>query len=48
MTLIIVVDIFKDPKDPVFKDMDEYAAQEERRILHEETQSTLPEEERTP
>ena len=43
-----VVDIFKDPKDPVFKDMEAYAAQEARRIAHEEAQKTLPEDERKP
>lgn len=43
-----VIDIFKDPKDPVFKDMVAYTAQEERRKAHEEAQKDLPDSEKKP
>ena len=42
-----VVDLFKDPVDPVFKDANKVAEEAERKRLHDELQATLPEEERT-
>lgn len=48
MTLdFLVVDIFKDPVDPVFKDPEAVKADEKRREEHNLAQAGLPEEERT-
>ena len=42
-----VVDLFSDPKDPVFQDPELVKQEEEKKRLHDEHQSTLPEDERT-
>lgn len=42
-----VVDIFKDPVDPVFKDAIKVAAEAERKRIFDEEQAKLPEDQRT-